>query len=295
MKKILLVTDFSQSAEIANDYAIQLFGNETVGEQISYTFLHIHEPAAVVAPHSGVYMPTTSKFIADDIQLIEKRLSSYVLGFRKKYPVSLFHENVAMGPTVLMIREIALKDRIDVIVAGTNGIHGMDRNLFGSTSLTLAQEAPCPVLIVPKESEIRLPEKIVFATDFNNIKNQTVHREVKVIADSLNCDLMLLHIHKKNSLEVDAHQHVESLKEYFANRNFDFYFLEEDNIVKGIRDFMVGYDADILVLAAHERPFFEKIFHRSVRKRVLGDINIPLLLLHSLQWKKDKKGRDHVG
>jgi nucleotide-binding universal stress UspA family protein len=56
--------------------------------------------------------------------------------------------------------------------------------------------------------------------------------------------------------------------------------LGKENVMKGVDRFIKKTNADMLVLAKHNRPFFDRIFHRSLSKRMAYHTDIPLLVLN---------------
>jgi nucleotide-binding universal stress UspA family protein len=59
---------------------------------------------------------------------------------------------VLEGPTAEALAD-ACREDVDLIVVGSRGYGMVERALLGSTSTTLINEAPCPVLVVPRASE----------------------------------------------------------------------------------------------------------------------------------------------
>ena len=53
-----------------------------------------------------------------------------------------------MGRAVDRIRETAEDEKVDLIVMGSAGSHGVGDFLFGSTSARVLQKAVCPVLVI---------------------------------------------------------------------------------------------------------------------------------------------------
>ena len=62
-------------------------------------------------------------------------------GFNVKYMVK-------EGRAVERIREAAEDEKVDLIIMGSAGSHGVGDFLFGSTSARVIQKAVCPVLII---------------------------------------------------------------------------------------------------------------------------------------------------
>jgi len=53
------------------------------------------------------------------------------------------------GNPVLVLLAIARERDADLLVLGSRGLGGFPDQLLGSTSTQVAQQAPCPVVIVP--------------------------------------------------------------------------------------------------------------------------------------------------
>ncbi len=72
---------------------------------------------------------------------MKKELGKPLEGFKVKY-------FVREGRAVDRIREAAEEEKVDLIVMGSAGSHGVGDFLFGSTSARVIQKAVCPVLVI---------------------------------------------------------------------------------------------------------------------------------------------------
>jgi nucleotide-binding universal stress UspA family protein len=72
---------------------------------------------------------------------LREELGRHLEGFDVKYLVR-------EGRAVDRIRETAEEEKIDLIIMGAAGSHGVGTFLFGSTTARVIQKAVCPVLIV---------------------------------------------------------------------------------------------------------------------------------------------------
>jgi nucleotide-binding universal stress UspA family protein len=66
--------------------------------------------------------------------------------------------HVITGPPVEVIRDIAARERADVIVAGMRGMSGAQRAMFGSTTEGILRNADTSVLVVPDDWTPPQPE-----------------------------------------------------------------------------------------------------------------------------------------
>jgi len=72
---------------------------------------------------------------------MRSELSSELDGFDTKFLC-------VEGRAVDRIRETAGEEKVDLVVIGSEGSHGVGDFLFGSTSARVIQKAVCPVLVV---------------------------------------------------------------------------------------------------------------------------------------------------
>lgn len=139
LKKILVPTDFSESARRALSYGIS-FAREYDAE---LTLLHVVETVAVgyasdlfPVPMAEVFQEISGYARAELTKLAEEARER---GVRVK-------EQVTQGKPAADILRVAREDAIDMIVLGTHGKGVLDHALFGSTTERVVRKAPCPVL-----------------------------------------------------------------------------------------------------------------------------------------------------
>lgn len=139
--KILVPTDFSESARYALPYAIDLAKKY----QASLHILHVVEP--IVAPVDFAW----GTYSYPDI---EKQLSGYVEQSLEKIIQEQIPEEIKTESTNLHgkpwreIISFAKDQNMDLIVMATHGLSGLSHALYGSTSEKVIRKAHCPVLTV---------------------------------------------------------------------------------------------------------------------------------------------------
>jgi nucleotide-binding universal stress UspA family protein len=147
LKRILVPTDFSESARHALTYGLS-FAKEYGAELV---LLHVVETLPVGYATDLFPVPMAEVF---------QELSAYA----RTQLASLHEEVVAKG---VAVREVlrqgrpsaeivnaAREEAIDMIVLGTHGRGVLDKALFGSTTERVVRNAPCPVLTCrPAEHE----------------------------------------------------------------------------------------------------------------------------------------------
>lgn len=141
LKRVLLPTDFSESARHAFAYAVS-FAREYGAELY---LLHVIE--VLPMGYAGELFPAAMTTVVDEIsgyasQELQKLADEAV---RRGCPT--VHPRTVQGKPSAEIARFARDEAIDMIVLGTHGHGVLNRALFGSTADGLMRKAPCPVLV----------------------------------------------------------------------------------------------------------------------------------------------------
>jgi nucleotide-binding universal stress UspA family protein len=147
LKRILIPTDFSESARHALTYGLS-FAKEYGAELV---LLHVVEslPRSYV---SDLFPVPMAEFFQEVSGYAKAQLSELAaLARGRSVPV---REIVVQGKPATEIVRLAREEAADMIVLGTHGKRLLDQPLFGSTTERVVRNAPCPVLTCrPAEHE----------------------------------------------------------------------------------------------------------------------------------------------
>jgi nucleotide-binding universal stress UspA family protein len=141
LKKVLVPTDFSESARHAFTYGVS-FAREYGAELV---LLHVVENLTVGYASDLFPVPMAEVF---------QEISGYAktelakLGAQAREKGIVVQEQVVMGKPSAEIIRFAHENAVDMIVLGTHGKGMLDQALFGSTTERVVRRAPCPVLTV---------------------------------------------------------------------------------------------------------------------------------------------------
>jgi nucleotide-binding universal stress UspA family protein len=142
LKKVLVPTDFSESARHALTYGIS-FAKEYAAELV---LLHVVENLTVGYASDLFPVPMAEVF---------QEISGYAkaelakLGEEARQRGVTVQEQVVQGKPSAEIIRFAAENQVDIVVLGTHGKGMLDQALFGSTTERVVRRAPCPVLTVP--------------------------------------------------------------------------------------------------------------------------------------------------
>jgi universal stress protein A len=142
-KIILAPTDFSETADVAIEYAVEL------GAQLGATvhLLHVITVPSYGIPELGVAHANAIVKTA----AIEGQRALDALADRCRSKVNLGPVRIEVGDARDTIDRIATELDADLIVMGTHGRRGLSRFFLGSVAEAVVRSAPCPVLTVRRK------------------------------------------------------------------------------------------------------------------------------------------------
>jgi nucleotide-binding universal stress UspA family protein len=141
LKKVLLPTDFSESARHAFTYALS-FAREY---DAALYLLHVVE--VMPMGYAGELFPESMTEVVSQISgYVQAELVKLADDARAR-GCAVVHQRVERGKPSSEVVRVAREETIDMIVLGTHGQGVLNRALFGSTTDRIMRKAPCPVLV----------------------------------------------------------------------------------------------------------------------------------------------------
>lgn len=271
MKNILVPTDFSDCANNAIRYAVNLANKYNASITLLSAY---HVPSAggtsvMVNLQDDLrdaakeeLQKTKSKLIKDNPNLVVNVFTSYNL------------------PVNAMLNFLKEKDT-DVIVMGTTGATGIKEVFIGSTTSSLINKVKVPIFAVPENYVSTKLKKIYLATDLQSFKSTDSTKFIKKLALDFDAKVELLNVAEKPNEEESfkvVSQAIDIENEFFGV-DHEFNFIESTNVEKAILDY-IDEDNSIIAVINRERNFFSRLFHTSTSKKITMHASVPILVLH---------------
>lgn len=150
-KKILLAIDGSNLAYHSLDYALSL-AKKYSAKVIVLTV--VDTPSNSLLAQGSAFTPlSTQNYKENLINYHKEILNGIAIKAKKVNPKTNFSTILLEGRPADKIVETAKLEAIDLIVIGSRGLGGIKEFFLGSVSDRVADEAPCPVLIVKNISQ----------------------------------------------------------------------------------------------------------------------------------------------
>jgi len=281
MNRILIPIDFSENAERALA-AAKIIADK---ENTELLILHAYQPYipdVSVMPGSvlpGIGSPDYS-YIGDDLEAnFRHQLDGYVAtiveeGYKAEAVWSV-------GGVQASVEDAIKEYKPDLIVTGRTGTGGFLDKLIGSSATHIALHSPCPVMIIPPQTEPKRFSKVVYATQFEYTENDIL-REVFILMNHLGSKLTLLKVNADSQPDIQPdNQYLSEIKEEFIIGEDEVVYRNADSVLDGIEDYCDEVNADLLIMSTRERSFIEEfLINPSVTKKLVVDTHVPLLIYH---------------
>jgi nucleotide-binding universal stress UspA family protein len=271
-KLIIYPTDFSDCAENAMAYVIAM------GKVLHCKIKIIHAveigSLAAAEEHTDILL--------NSIQLLEDESKKKLKQLKKEI------ENFGLecDYDIVQGRTLFLKDYMEnlnplMIVMGTIGKNRLENKIFGSFTAKTIHNPKSIVLAIPEKAEFNNLSKIVFATDFH-LKDKTCLEFIKKIRTHYDAYLRVIHVSDnfpdlKQEQEKFSQLETEITK-VISNKNINFELLYGDNVEDKLLELIEVSKPDMLALITRKRYFIERVFDRSLSKKMVNHVNVPVLV-----------------
>jgi nucleotide-binding universal stress UspA family protein len=261
MKRILTLTDFSEVAENATRYSLELVKRLKCE-------LEIYHAREFEESDSGKKLLQTSRELMREVPGAKVTI---------KTGEQLFSA-ASIG------KEIA---GASLLVIGSARKHvTVQKKLFGTHSEEISENARFPVLVIPESAQFNPIGKIAFASDFYHIEREIT--PVVHFAKKFSARLMVFHVEpvfpdlgktETRNLEKE----VEQLKSSLGYRDIEFYHETtrlDNQVHKGIHHFITAHQPDVLVLYHEYRKGFDNFISTTETGKAVAHLELPILIMH---------------
>lgn len=271
MKKIFLLTDFSDAARNATDYALELFGANDVEYTLINTYALPDSGAEMLISFNDILRQESEEGLEKELNLIRQTLPG------QKSTVKTISE---YGYLSNVMEKMTIREKPDFIVLGTTGATGFRRFFFGSNTSAVLRRIHCPALIVPPKCSFSKPKHIAFASDMELIPGHIFFQPLTDIVHKYQAQLSVVHVQAEEII-AGAVPVMEDLRlrHMFRNTPYQFFEIKGRNPINSIYDFVHTNKVDILSMIAHKYNFFDSLIHSSSTREMAKLTDIPLVVL----------------
>lgn len=274
MKTIIIATDFSPVATNALHYGIDM------AKAVNASLLLFHAYQIPVSysdtPIVLVSVEELKKSAEQHLDKLKAEVDHITSGALKVYT------EARMGNTTDELESLCEKITPFAVIMGAKGVSGLEKVLFGSTTLTAIRHLKWPVISVPSGKQFGAGiKKIGFACDFREVVKTTPADIIKNFTKAFNAELHVLNVdHNDKHFKPETPEQSALLHTLLEDSNPVYHFIEHKDVEDGINEFAEKNNIDLVITIPKKHKLLEGIFKPSSTKQLIFQSHVPVMCVH---------------
>jgi|GEM_PF-5720851 len=270
MKTILFPTKFSKASRKAIlDFLRALF--DKTDEKLNLVLLNTYN------------RPTTGQSVMLHITDILEENAINDLEYEKKIITKEFGEDridvtyyARQGKPYRIIDRLSKRIDFDLLVLGISGSNILKEMIVGNTAADIVANTQIPTLLIPEHIEFTLPKKVAIAADLTGMDNCKSISKMMDIVNLFGSELVVVNVCNPDSCDIDFK---EQFRKKF-NREFEYYCIENKDIIKGITKYVDENSVDMLAIVDSKEDTVYKLYSENVSKKLTTMAKYPFIVIH---------------
>ena len=279
MKRVILPTDFSETAMNAIRYAVRLFEKESCTFYLLNTFTPAayHVPSVQMTSYSALQM---EEMVSNRSQM---QLDEVLKQVNEEYknPNHIFVKLSAYNILASEIVDLCGAHKIDLVVMGTTGATGAKEVFLGTQTMHTIKKVKCPVIAVPSSFGYEEPKEILLTTDFKFNPENRFLPLVKELSENHIARINILNAYYGDPLTGKQEANKEFLDAYFKATAHLFHIAEGVDLIDAITNFQIKHKINFLVMIHNKHNFFENLLFKPVISQMAYHTNVPFMVIPS--------------
>ena len=284
MKKILVLTDLSDTAAAAAQAAVPLAAKLNANIVLLHSWTP--QPALAEYPNNswGIDTLIYGEQTKEKLNSLREELKEQIdLLSPDAHHASIDWEQENGSVTDCTSNHLKKGD-VEMIVMGASAGSGLDHSLLGSDTYSVISKASRPVLIIPPEQSLSKLNKVIFASDFSENDIAAVHYLTR-LGRKFNFEIEIVHVVVFGKDDSEALERKKPFQKHIAKFNYPKITYENiygKNIADRLQNLCREHASDLLVLSHDQHSFWSKLFKGTQSGRLLKKQQIPVLIIPAL-------------
>jgi nucleotide-binding universal stress UspA family protein len=278
MKKILVPTDFSKTAQIAVDVASDI-ARKAKAELI---LLHVVEEATGGSFNIEGQISSSDESWENKIftmRLIDKAKQKMAKAMEDPKLADIkVRQELRLGTPFHGMNTIITDHKVDLVVMGTAGQSNLVDMIIGSNTEKVVRQSNCPVLTVNKKPSTTDFKNIVYATAMSK-DEEVFSKIVRKTQQMYDSTVHLVRINTPGNFQRDTvvRKYMQDFAKKLQLKNFTINIFNDLNEEQGIAYFADSINADLIAMATHGRTGFAHVIAGSIAEEVVSHAKRPVL------------------
>ncbi|GAB3742107.1 universal stress protein [Spirosoma lituiforme] len=246
MKKILVLTDFSEASQNAFSF-VQSFFNETIAD---FHLLYVYPSQA--EGFDGLKHNAESARLATSSA---NQLSRMVADLHQQATNEghTFRSSTLPGDPFEIVKHLVKTEDYDLVAIGPQ--QNDNGGLFGNSAISLVHELKANVLVVPTQASLRPIYQVVLAIDYANLKNSKLLSPLREFVTLKAALLTLLTVKTPDSSIIYPEQEIY-IRQLLAPVEPEVTHLQAPSAKEGINAYLAEHPVDLLVTIPRYKSLF---------------------------------------
>jgi nucleotide-binding universal stress UspA family protein len=270
MVNILVPTDLSKLSKIAVQYAVKI-ASKVDGNVTLLHVINIVDPTRATMRQRLITLERELFDAAkEDLDALAKEVSKTM---KSDLPIAI---KIVKGPSFNdAVKKEAKRLHTGLIVMGTRGASGLKKYVMGSNTASVIDVSRVPVLAVPELGTFKSFKNVVYASDLNHLE-----KELKALIpylEKFESTVHLIHVTQSLKAVSSIERKIESVVQKTGYKNVIVRVMVNKKVDEAIDRYVEVTKADLLTMFSHEHSFYEKLFDRSMTRKMAFQSKVPLL------------------
>lgn len=259
MKKIIVGIDFSRGSECAIELAIDMANKIKNSIKLVYVKSNTEN----------------DNDIKDKINKLIQRYSPTLTSSTMEYAI-------VEGKVSQELATIASTLDATMVVVGTHGTSGYEKDWIGRNAYKTIEDTECPVITVRENFNFNKDlERILVPIDSSMETRQKVPMAAK-IAKLFNSKIHILGLYTSESIMPMVNKYIEQVEKFLQKYSIE-YTTEKmgcENITDATLEYAYNINADLIVIMTEQEKRFSNIIQGSYAQQMIHRSMIPIMTIH---------------
>ncbi|ANH80956.1 universal stress protein UspA [Niabella ginsenosidivorans] len=279
MKKILVVTDFSDVADHAVDYACNL------ANKLNIEHLFLLNTYENIPIYDSGEAGSLALSMQEADELEQSRIESFQL--LKQHLAHQLHTTTVLVPLIIndalpdAVNQVCREEDIDLVIIGIKRQDDLETLILGSNIRKAVDRIHYPVLLIPRCASIAVPQNVILAAPFREPLTRAIQIKLHKFLYRFNGKVTAIHRCIKGALNEKESKIANELQLQLQHYNCPLQIIKDVKDLPAAINEYASNNSPSLVISIHKmRGFIAGLFHKSVTKSLAWRCDVPLLVLH---------------
>ncbi|MFC3881469.1 universal stress protein [Algoriphagus namhaensis] len=187
------------------------------------------------------------------------------------------------GQIVDTIEAFTKREKVDLIVMGTEGVNGKLSKTMGSRTSRLVGDSKVDVLVIPRTAYFKKFKLLAYAQDYLEEDKLAIQKVVEIASFSQS-RVEVVHFEKAINLRTESlHLTMQEELRAFCKSDLVEFRLQAagSDLKSGIEDYLEENKIDMLFTLSDEQGILDRLLDRSLSKKLANSIHTPLWVIKS--------------